>query len=339
MGTDDKGYFTLRDILGHNAKWNLVLSDRGRGKTYTTKSFLWNQPDEFMCVYRQKPDMVSSVDSWLDTLREQGARTDSITWDGSDSAGYQLMDDGEIRGYFRSISAVNRIKQEKFPDTLNWMWWDEFIPLAWTKLPGIDSEGDALRTIYRTIDHDSAHSRESKGLKPLRVLMYGNPRTWDNPILSYFHVDPLKGVGIHRVSKDIVYEILPPLERTDGVSATLGDEVDRNMAFLDQGSFCSPIPKGSAPAASFRLGTEFYVLYQSQDGRYWMKRAKQHAGIVSRRSGMRICYGTLEGLREEERCLEDTAYPQRLRTMMYRGQLRFEDMNTKFDFMRAMSDL
>lgn len=332
MGIGKDGYYTLRDILGYNAKYNIVLSDRGRGKTYGTKRFLWTQPGEFMCLYRQKPDMAAAIGSWLDPLKKMGFDLSEVSWEGNDTDGYQLMDGDRVRGYFRTIAAVNRVKQEFFPDTLDWVWWDEFIPMAWTKIPGISSEGDALRTIYKTIDHDTEHPREERGYRPLRVLMYGNPRTWDNPILSYFDVDPLKGIGIHRAKKDTVCEILEPLERNE-------DEVDRNMAFLSQGSFCSPIPKGSAPVASFRLGTEFYVLYQSQDGRYWIKRTKQHAGIVSRRSGMQICYGTLEGLREEERCLEDTAYPQRLRTMMYRGQLRFENLNTKFDFMRAMSDL
>ena len=335
MGIDDNGYWSLREILGYGAIWNAVLSDRGRGKTYTTKRFLWQQPGEFMCVYRQKPDMTSSVDSWWDTLAEQKVDCSGLTWDGNDAAGYQLMDNGEIRGYFRCLSAVNRIKQEKFPDTLNWMWWDEFIPLAWTKLPGIDSEGDALRTIYRTIDHDSAHPRESKGLKPLRVLMYGNPMTWDNPLLSYFKIDPLRGVGVHRVSKDIVYEILPPLERTDNTSEVLGDEVDRNMAFLSQGSFCSPIPKGAKPVLSVRISSEFYTFYEAH-GSTWVKKRREHTPIQSRRSGMLIQFGTLDGLREEERCLEDTQYPDRLRRMLYRGQLQFESMNTKFDFMRAL---
>ena len=33
MGVDKEGYYTLRDILGYNCKVNIVLSDRGRGKS------------------------------------------------------------------------------------------------------------------------------------------------------------------------------------------------------------------------------------------------------------------------------------------------------------------
>lgn len=328
MGIDANGYYTLRDILGYNERFNIVLSDRGRGKTYGTKRFLWEQPGEFMCVYRQKPDMTAAINSWLDPLQRMGYDLSTVTWEGNDSDGYQLIQDDRIKGYFRTLSAVNRVKQETFPDTLDWMWWDEFIPMAWKKLPGIESEGDALRTIYKTIDHDTDHPRESRGYKPLRVLMYGNPRTWDNPILSYFNVDPLKGIGIHRAGKDAVCEILAPLDRNE-------DEVDRNMAFLSQGSFCSPIPKGARPVLSIRISSEFYTFYEIH-GSTWVKKRREHTPIQSRRSGMLIQFGTLDGLREEERCLEDTQYPDKLRRMLYRGMLQFENMNTKFDFMRAM---
>ena len=43
MGVDKDGYYTLRDILGYNCKVNIVLSDRGRGKSYGTKLFLMRQ--------------------------------------------------------------------------------------------------------------------------------------------------------------------------------------------------------------------------------------------------------------------------------------------------------
>lgn len=328
MAIGDNGYYTLRDILGYNEKYNIVLSDRGRGKSYGTKRFLWEQPGEFMCIYRQKPDMMSAIGSWLDPLQRMGYDLSDVTWEGNDTEGYQLMKGDRIKGYFRTLAAVNRVKQETFPDTLDWMWWDEFIPMAWTKIPGIESEGDALRTIYKTIDHDTEHPRESRGYKPLRVLMYGNPRTWDNPILSYFEVDPLKGIGIHRAGKDAVCEILAPLDRNE-------DEVDRNMAFLSQRSFCSQIPKGARPTLSIRISTEFYTFYEAHGGT-WVKKRREHTPIQSRRSGLLIQFGTLEGLREEERCLEDTAYPERLRRMLYRGMLQFESMNTKYDFMRAL---
>ena len=57
MGIDkETGYYSLREILGYNAKWNFVLSDRGRGKTWGTKWFLINQKCAFMCLYRNTGD-------------------------------------------------------------------------------------------------------------------------------------------------------------------------------------------------------------------------------------------------------------------------------------------
>ena len=31
---DENGYYSLREILGYNAKYSIVLSDRGRGKSF-----------------------------------------------------------------------------------------------------------------------------------------------------------------------------------------------------------------------------------------------------------------------------------------------------------------
>ena len=49
MGLNENGYYTLRDILGYNAKYNMVLSDRGRGKSWACKWFLLKQEGKFMC--------------------------------------------------------------------------------------------------------------------------------------------------------------------------------------------------------------------------------------------------------------------------------------------------
>ena len=136
MGIDhNTGYYSLREILGYNAKWNIVLSDRGRGKTWGTKWFLMDQKCAFMCLYRNTGDMEHAIGEWLDPIIKGDEKHDPISserfeWDGSNRSGYNLMLDGEVIGYFRCITMVNHIKQETFPDNLNWMWVDEFIPMA-----------------------------------------------------------------------------------------------------------------------------------------------------------------------------------------------------------------
>lgn len=345
MGIDhNTGYYSLREILGYNAKWNIVLSDRGRGKTWGTKWFLMDQKCTFMCLYRNTGDMEHAIGEWLDPIfkgdeKHEPISSERFEWDGSNRSGYNLMLDGEVIGYFRCITMVNHIKQETFPDNLNWMWIDEFIPMAYKKLPGIDSEGDALRVIYKTIDHDTAHPRESRGLKPLRVLMFANPFTWDNPILSYFHVLP-KGPGIRRVGPDIVVEMLPAFEAEkkgkETIDDFLGDSVNKTNGWENEFGFVvDRVPKGSKPTETIRIGPRYYGLYSCGNSLIYCKSATGHGNV--RR------LGSIDGLTDDEVCLDrrlcGRVIKDSIRKSLFSGHFRFTDLNTKFDFIRDIQNL
>ena len=348
MSIKKDGYYTLRDILGYNAKFNIVLSDRGRGKSFDAKHFLMGQDGEFMCLYRQLPDLRSAVKDWIDPLVSDRKKDlpvysrDDFMWEGNDHEGWSLYYQGTLKGVFRCLSEVNRIKQEVFPDTMNWVWLDEFIPLAWKKLPGIESEGDAIRTIIKTIEHDSIHSRTEKGLKEVRCILFANPFNWNNPILSYFHINGLLGPGIHRAGPGVVWELLPPYEekkrsRKMTVDEFLGDEVNKNMGFMDQGAFVKEIPKGAIPYLSLRIRRDFFTLYR-KEGLLWVRKAREHVDIQSQFGGAVLAkYGTLDGLLEGEICFDDTSLKERLKAMCFKGRIMFADINVKFDFLNAIN--
>lgn len=337
MGLDGNGYYTLRQILGYNCRYNIVLSDRGRGKSYGTKRFLMEQEGCCMCLYRNSFELASARSGWIDDLMKQGYLYDAFTWEGNDKDGWQLSYDGVRKVYFRALSMVNRIKQETYPDDLNWVWWDEFIPLIWKKIAGVQSEGDALRAILTTIDHDSAHPRESRGLKPLRVLMFANPFTWDNPVLSYFHVVPT-GYGIHRCGPDVVVEMLEPLETARPGDAFLGDEVNRNQGWIEQKAFVAPIPKTAVPIYSVRLDSHYYWVYKSQGRKKWISEKNEHCNVMLT-SNPRIVYrryGIRKGLREDEIPLT-SGYIEPLKEDATTGAMKFDSINTKYDFLRDIN--
>lgn len=335
MGFGEDGYYSLRDILGYNCKYNFVLSERGIGKSYGTKLFLMRQEGTFMCLYRQKPDMGAAIGSWLDPLYEQGYKPEQFEWKGSDGEGWQLLYNGSVKGYFRYLTAVNHIKQEKFPDDLNWIWWDEFIPLVYKKLGGVSSEGDALRAIVKTVEHDTRHSRIEKGLKPLRVLLFANPFTWDNPILGYFRVRP--SYGIHRVGPEIVCEHIEPEESVKKGKQTvddfLGDEVNKNRGWMDQVSFIAQKwPKNMRPWISLRFRNNYYMMYRLDGTRkVFVEMSNGH----DKRDGV-MFMGTLEGLKENEQPYEYWKYKDVFMTMSYKGEVWYKDINTKFNFLNEL---
>ena len=336
MGLDENGYYTLRDILGYNGKVNFVLSDRGRGKSYGTKLFLMKQEGTFMCLYRNSSDVDSAIGSWLDTLFENGYKPEQFEWQRNKGSA-ELLYNGSVKGYFRAVTQVNHIKQEKFPDDLNWLWFDEFIPLVYKKLAGVESEGDAIRTIMKTIEHDTTHSRESKGLKPLRVLLYANPFTWNNPILSYFKVRP-NGYGIWRVGPGIVCEMLEPFDdKKEGkmtMDEFLGDEVNKNQRWLEQDTFVlDKWPKGLKGVISVRIGRMYYGIYEKEENRKWyVKENDCHINGVT-------CYGTLKEMSEDEICLDRSMMLDRFKKVTYAGNIWFKDINTKFDWLRDIESL
>lgn len=343
MGLDKEGYFSLREILGYNCKYNLVLSDRGRGKSYGTKKFLMDQDGTSMCLFRTMADLASAMLDWIDPLVEQGWSAEAFAWEGSDKAGYQLIFNGTPKIWFRAITMVNHIKQEKFPDDMNWVWLDEFIPLVYKKLPGVESEGDAIRTIVKTIEHDSVRSREEKGLKPLRVLMYANPFTWNNPILSYFRIDPRKGYGVHRAGPGVAYEILAPIEvERKGkmtVDEFLGDEVNKNQGWMNEDAFVMDLPKGAVPVLSVRIGTRYYCHYRKGNAT-WICERSCHTDVRKQtaRKSILMWFGTLDGLQEDEVCIDRISWGKMFKENTAKGGYRYDSVNTKFDWLRSLEE-
>lgn len=328
MTFGENGYYSLRSILGYNCKYNIVLSERGIGKSYGTKIFLMRQPGTIMCLYRQAPDMQLAIQDWIDPLLENGWNIEQFEWEGSKQDGWVLKVNGAKKVWFRYLTQVNHIKQEKFPDNMDWVWFDEFIPLVYKKLSGVESEGDALRTIIKTIEHDTIRSREEKGLRPLRVLMFANPFTWNNPLLGYFKVKPR--YGIHRIGPGIVCELVEPLEKPQQKKQSaddfLGMDVSKNQGWLDQQAFIvDPFPKDCVPISSIRINDMFFTIYQ-KGTKYYVKQTNKHLNTVK-------MYGTLSGLKETEECLEYWNYLDTFRTMCYKGKVWFNNINTKFNFL------
>ena len=346
MGFDkNSGYYSFRELLGYNAKYSILLSpDRGVGKTYGYKRMLINDPGMSVIVYRQKPDLEHAVENWLDDLtikgpKEQRYPVENFKWSGGVKEGYCLWtkqdsnDDFQRKIYFRALSEANAIKQETFPDEVVWVVWDEFIPVVWKKIAGIANEGDTFRQIMKTIDHDSVHSREERGLRPLRAILIANPLTWGSPVLSYFGVNPLMGYGVHRSRKKfpdgtVAWEYLGPKGETSGLDIHTRDLIKQQQSFVEQK------PKESIPVMSLRLWDMKFVFWRRsvQQGIYWVTESKEHVGEKR--------YGTMDGLTEDEVALE--SMPMLMRGIVQYAQhslLRYEDINTKFDYLQRIADI
>ena len=348
---DRSGYYSLRAILGYGCKYNIILSDRGRGKSFDAKHFLMRQPGTAMCLYRQSTDMHMAMMSWIDPLINKDKDLEkyelydpeSFEWIGSDKEGYVLKFNGQPKIWFRYLTQVNHIKQEVFPDDMNWVWLDEFIPLQYKKLPGVDSEGDAIRAIVKTIEHDTQKTRKDKGLKEVRVILFANPFTWNNPILSYFKLRPIEGGGIKKIGPGVVLEMLPPVEKKKKGKMTaddfLGNEVNVNQGWKDEMAYIEVNwTTDMIPAMSLRLGSKYFMLWQKQ-GHYTL----YCSSIDKHRNTAGLCtydrWGTQDGLMEDETCINNTSFLKNLKERVRRGQIYYKDMNCKFDFQNELTTI
>lgn len=342
MGIAKNGYYTLRDILGYNCKVNVVLSDRGRGKTYDAKHLMMNTTGRNMCLYLDSEDMEKAIETWTDTLTESGEyKPEQFTWEGTQRTPV-LCVDGSPKVYFRYITAVKHIKHEHFNQTepdkiVEWIWIDEFITPTTMKMRGVKVPGDAIRMIMKTCDHDTSHPRETRGLKPLRLLMIGNPFTWNdaNGLLAYFHIVPKK-FGIQRIDTDIVLELLEPDEtksKKRTLDDVLGDEVNKNMSFLKEMTLVAPVPKRSVPDISIRMGNQFYGVYKAPNREMWVKGVSKHINVKETR-----IFGSMEGLMDNEVCLEGTDLIKHLWNATYNSDVHFDTINTKFSWLRDIEE-
>ena len=215
---------------------------------------------------------------------------------------------------------------------MNWVWLDEFIPLAYKKLPGIDSEGNAIRAIVKTIEHDSLSSRAERGLKPVRVILFANPFTWNNPILSYFHVLPR--YGRYRAGPDIAVEMLEPLPsgRKRGEKMTseefLGAEVNRNQGWKNQLAFVRERWPTVTPRWSLRFGSDFFTVYLDEHCNAYCRRCDGHSG----------CERFSVGVCDEGEEIMGKRLREFLKKLTFTGKITYRNINDKFDFQNLVTD-
>lgn len=331
-------YYKLRNILGMNCKYNLVLSDRGRGKSFEAKHFLMRQPGTAMCLYRNSSDMRMAMISWIEPLvsTRKGKEyevydKDLFDFEGNDKDGFTLAYKGTPKIWFRYLTQVNHIKQEVFPDDMNWVWLDEFIPLAYKKLPGIDSEGDAIRAVVKTIEHDSLSSRKERGLKPVRVILFANPFTWNNPILSYFHVLPK--YGRYKAGPEVAVEMLEPMPKADkrGRKQTaddfLGDEVNRNQGWEKQLAYVQEKWPVVRPRWSIRFGNDYFCVYRDANARMYCMRTEGHSNCERY---------TADACMDESEMVMASIMRKYIYQTCTSGGFIYKNMNDKFDFQNCV---
>ena len=187
-------YYSLSNILKENADYNLIVGERGNGKTYAIQEYLLKR-------YIETKEQCFLLRRWVDDVKQSNAQN---FWDGTllnhlsewtngkftsivlrsskyilisyDDKGKPIIDDSNVIGYVWDVNESERLKGQSFPFVTNIVF-EEFISLS--KDGYIPDELTLFLNIISTIVRDRTN---------VRVWLLGNSVNPYNPYFDHFGI-------------------------------------------------------------------------------------------------------------------------------------------------------
>lgn len=176
-----KMYYDLNNILTYNALINIIIGERGVGKTYGCKKFCikdyLKNGNQFVYLRRYATELKESANGFFDGMimnKEFEGHEFKVV---NKKTMVVFYCDGEICGYGLTLSTAGQLKSKEFPFVKNLIF-DEFIiergVYRYLQFE-VHSFLDILETIFRTRD--------------FRCFMLGNAVNRINPYFNYFKIE------------------------------------------------------------------------------------------------------------------------------------------------------
>ena len=191
-------YYTLDRILSENADYNLIVGERGNGKTYAIQKYVIEQflenGGQFFLLRRWVEDTKQAnaqnfIDgNLLNKMSELSkGRFTSIIYRNSkyiavsyDDKGKPIIDDANTVGYVWDVNEAERLKGQSFPNVTNIIY-EEFISLS--EKGYIPTEISFFLNIVSTIVRDRTN---------VRIWLLGNTVNPYNPFFNHFGIKGLE---------------------------------------------------------------------------------------------------------------------------------------------------
>lgn len=317
-------------LLSHNKALNMVLSNRGGGKTFCMTRWCI---DDFLKTKRQAvwvrryqtelngEDGILTNGKFFDAVREFYP---DVTLDVTGNTG---LINGEVAIHFIALSTSRRLKSNNYP-FVNKIIFDEFV-LGKSRVSYLANEVEIFLDLFETV----ARTRDN-----VRAVLLANNVTVVNPYFLYFKVkpDPEKRFT---VQGEICVEYFTDAAFIDMKKKTrfgrlvtgtrYGDHAIENKSLMDTDTFIEP----KTPKAEFMLSLKyngvtygFWVDYKA--GRIFVNRQYDPSSYAQ------YC------LQKEDhepnlllvKSLGSCKPIQRILFAFHNGLLRFEDMQVKNQF-------
>lgn len=320
-------YWNRSALLSHNKILNMVLSNRGGGKTFDMTSWCI---DDFkrrkaqavwVRRYQTEVDEVIKNGKFFDAVRGFYPE-DKLTIDGN--VGYI---NGEPAIYFIALSTSRQLKSNNYP-FVNKIIFDEFI-IDKGRVSYLKNEVEVFLDLYETI----ARTRDN-----VRAVLLANAVTIVNPYFLFFNVkpDPSKRFT---VDGQVCVELFTDAEFVDKkkksrfgqlVSGTrYGDYAINNEWLLDNDTFI----EAKTPRAEFMLGMKYNGIMYG----FWVDYS---VGLIFVNRQYDPSSYSLYCLQKDDhdanllliKSLNDSPRVKRIVYAFRNALLRFEDMSVKNQF-------
>ena len=181
---DKSIFYNPEKILSYNALLNIIIGERGVGKTYSFKTFavkrFLNKGKQFAYIRRYDTDLEASVGSTNDNKFFEQIRKEFPNSEFKISKSKKvrkLFIDGKICGYALPLSSADSLKSSSY-ENVDIIIYDEFMLKEGSTQHYLRNEPEIILDLIETIGR----------LRDVRVFCLGNAISSTSPLMYYFDV-------------------------------------------------------------------------------------------------------------------------------------------------------
>lgn len=175
---NNKFWYSYDKVLSYNAMMNIIIGERGVGKSFNLKVYLINRfkkkHRQFIYLRRYDTELQKSLkkDEFFDDIRIDPSLTD----DEMCAKGDKLYINGELCGYAIPLSKASIYKSVPFPK-VDIIMFDEFL-IDNNTYHYLPDEPERLLDFMETVGR----------LRNIKIFMLGNNISLINPYFDYFNI-------------------------------------------------------------------------------------------------------------------------------------------------------
>lgn len=292
-------FWDIYRTLTHNALINIIVGNRGGGKSYGAKkraveNFV-NKGEQFGYIRRYKDDLKKPLEQFYKDIahefpdHECKVEGEKVYIRLRSENAKEKWSEKDIAGYGFSLSTANNKKSMSYPD-VTMMIFDEFL-LEEGNQRYLPNEVEKLLNLYETV------ARPGSGHPRVSLWLLGNAISVTNPYFLYFDLrmptksdkngkwiwkHPSKPILVEDVRNEGFIDAKKKTEFGQLVNGTnYADYSIENKFLLDDATFIERRSTRSKHAFNFTYrGMEFGAWYDFTEGKMWVSSAVDPSGLM-----------------------------------------------------------